>query len=228
MISLKHLAKVYRTDEVETTALRDMNLDVAPGEFVAVMGPSGCGKSTFLNIVGMLDAPSAGEYWFNGVNIAGYNEARLSDLRKSAIGFVFQSFNLIDELTVQENVELALLYHSDVPAGERRQRATDALARVKIGHRARHMPSQLSGGQQQRVAIARAVVARPKLILADEPTGNLDSANGEEVMQLLTELNGEGTTIVMVTHSHSHAEYAHRIVNLLDGAVVTESIRQVL
>jgi putative ABC transport system ATP-binding protein len=228
MISLKHLAKVYRTDEVETTALRDMNLDVAPGEFVAVMGPSGCGKSTFLNIVGMLDAPSAGEYWFNGVNIAGYNEARLSDLRKSAIGFVFQSFNLIDELTVQENVELALLYHGDVPAGERRQRATDALARVKIGHRARHMPSQLSGGQQQRVAIARAVVARPKLILADEPTGNLDSANGEEVMQLLTELNGEGTTIVMVTHSHSHAEYAHRIVNLLDGAVVTESIRQVL
>jgi len=228
MISLKHLAKVYRTDEVETTALRDMNLDVAPGEFVAVMGPSGCGKSTFLNIVGMLDAPSSGEYWFNGVNIAGYNEARLSDLRKSAIGFVFQSFNLIDELTVQENVELALLYHSDVPAGERRSRAADALARVKIGHRARHMPSQLSGGQQQRVAIARAVVARPKLILADEPTGNLDSANGEEVMQLLTELNGEGTTIVMVTHSHSHAEYAHRIVNLLDGAVVTESIRQVL
>jgi len=228
MISLKHLAKVYRTDEVETTALRDMNLDVAPGEFVAVMGPSGCGKSTFLNIVGMLDAPSSGEYWFNGVNIAGYNEARLSDLRKSAIGFVFQSFNLIDELTVQENVELALLYHGDVPASERRQRAADALARVKIGHRAKHMPSQLSGGQQQRVAIARAVVARPKLILADEPTGNLDSANGEEVMQLLTELNGEGTTIVMVTHSHSHAEYAHRIVNLLDGAVVTESIRQVL
>jgi len=228
MITLKHLAKVYRTDEVETTALRDINLDVAPGEFVAVMGPSGCGKSTFLNIVGMLDAPSSGEYWFNGVNIAGYNEARLSELRKSAIGFVFQSFNLIDELNVQENVELALLYHSDVPAAERRARAAAALERVKIGHRARHMPSQLSGGQQQRVAVARAVVARPKLILADEPTGNLDTANGEEVMQLLTELNGEGTTIVMVTHSHSHAEYAHRIVNLLDGAVVTESIRQVL
>jgi putative ABC transport system ATP-binding protein len=228
MISLKHLAKVYRTEEVETTALRDINLDVASGEFVAVMGPSGCGKSTFLNIVGMLDSPSAGEYWFGGTNIAGYSEASLSQLRKSAIGFVFQSFNLIDELNVQENVELALLYHSDVSAGERKQRASAALERMKIAHRARHMPSQLSGGQQQRVAIARAVVARPKLILADEPTGNLDTANGEEVMQLLTQLNDEGTTIVMVTHSHSHAEYAHRVVNLLDGAIVTESIRQVL
>jgi putative ABC transport system ATP-binding protein len=228
MISFKHLAKVYRTDEVETTALRDINLEVAVGEFVAVMGPSGCGKSTFLNIVGMLDSPSAGEYWFGGTNIAGYSEARLSELRKNAIGFVFQSFNLIDELNVQENVELALLYHGDVSAGERRKRAAAALERMKIAHRARHMPSQLSGGQQQRVAIARAVVARPKLILADEPTGNLDTANGEEVMQLLTQLNDEGTTIVMVTHSHSHAEYAHRIVNLLDGAIVTESIRQVL
>ena len=228
MISLKHMAKVYRTDEVETTALRDINLEVKPGEFVAVMGPSGCGKSTFLNIVGMLDGPSAGEYWFNGTNIAGYTEAKLSDLRKASIGFVFQSFNLIDELNVQENVELALLYHNEVPAGERKRRAAAALERVKIAHRAKHMPSQLSGGQQQRVAIARAVVARPKLILADEPTGNLDTANGEEVMQLLTEMNNEGTTIVMVTHSHSHAEYAHRIVNLLDGAIVTESIRQVL
>ncbi|HEU0096417.1 MAG TPA: ABC transporter ATP-binding protein [Rhizomicrobium sp.] len=228
MIILKNLAKIYRTTEVETTAIRDMNLEVRTGEFVAVMGPSGCGKSTFLNIVGMLDSPSAGEYWFDGVNIAGYPEARLSDLRKNAIGFVFQSFNLIDELTVLENVELALLYHSDVSASERRKRANAALERVKIAHRARHMPSQLSGGQQQRVAVARAVVARPKLILADEPTGNLDSTNGEEVMQLLTQLNDEGTTIVMVTHSHSHAEYAHRIVNLLDGAVVTESIRQVL
>jgi putative ABC transport system ATP-binding protein len=228
MISFKHLAKVYRTDEVETTALRDINLEVGTGEFVAVMGPSGCGKSTFLNIVGMLDAPSGGEYWFNGQNIAGYNEARLAELRKSAIGFVFQSFNLIDELNVQENVELALLYHSDVPSGMRKKRATEALERMKIGHRAKHMPAQLSGGQQQRVAVARAVVARPKLILADEPTGNLDTANGEEVMQLLTQLNDEGTTIVMVTHSHSHAQYAHRIVNLLDGAIVTESIRQVL
>jgi putative ABC transport system ATP-binding protein len=228
MISFKHLAKVYRTDEVETTALRDINLEVAAGEFMAVMGPSGCGKSTFLNIVGMLDSPSAGEYWFGGTNIAGYSESRLSELRKSSIGFVFQSFNLIDELNVQENVELALLYHGDVSSSERKQRAAAALDRMKIAHRARHMPSQLSGGQQQRVAIARAVVARPKLILADEPTGNLDTANGEEVMQLLTQLNDEGTTIVMVTHSHSHAEYAHRIVNLLDGAIVTESIRQVL
>ena len=228
MITLKQLSKVYRTTEVETTALREMNLEIRKGEFVAVMGPSGCGKSTFLNIVGMLDGPSAGEYWFDGRNIAGFAETQLAQLRKNAIGFVFQSFNLIDELNVQENVELALLYHSDVSAGERRKRASEALERVKIGHRARHMPAQLSGGQQQRVAVARAVVARPKLILADEPTGNLDTANGEEVMQLLTQLNDEGTTIVMVTHSHSHAEYAHRIVNLLDGAIVTESIRQVL
>ena len=228
MITLKHLAKVYRTTEVETTAIRDMNLEIRAGEFVAVMGPSGCGKSTFLNIVGMLDSPSSGEYWFGNQNIAGRSEAELSELRKNALGFVFQSFNLIDELNVAENVELALLYHRDVSAGERKARAAEALERMKIGHRARHMPSQLSGGQQQRVAIARAVVARPKLILADEPTGNLDTANGEEVMQLLTQLNAEGTTIVMVTHSHSHAEYAHRIVNLLDGSVVTESIRQVL
>jgi putative ABC transport system ATP-binding protein len=228
MISLKNLSKVYRTDEVETTANRDMNLEVRKGEFVAVMGPSGCGKSTFLNIVGMLDSPSSGEYWFDGENIAGYPETRLSELRKNSIGFIFQSFNLIDELTVQENVELALLYHGDLSAVERRKRAQAALERVKIAHRARHMPSQLSGGQQQRVAVARAVVARPKLILADEPTGNLDTANGEEVMQLLTQMNDEGTTIVMVTHSHSHAQYAHRVVNLLDGAIVTESIRKVL
>jgi putative ABC transport system ATP-binding protein len=228
MIRFKNLNKVYRATEVETTALRDINLEVAPGEFVAVMGPSGCGKSTFLNIVGMLDSPSSGEYWFGNENIAGYSEAKLSNLRKNSIGFVFQSFNLIDELNVSENVELALLYHQDVSAGERKKRVRAALERMKIAHRARHMPQQLSGGQQQRVAIARAVVSRPKLILADEPTGNLDTANGEEVMQLLTELNGEGTTVVMVTHSHSHAEYAHRVVNLLDGAVVTESIRQVL
>jgi putative ABC transport system ATP-binding protein len=228
MITLKHLNKIYRTTEVETAALRDITLEVATGEFVAVMGPSGCGKSTFLNIVGMLDNPSGGEYWFGNQNIAGYSETQLAELRKNTIGFVFQSFNLIDELNVSENVEIALLYHREVSAGERKSRVHEALERVKIGHRARHMPQQLSGGQQQRAAIARAVVSRPKLILADEPTGNLDSANGEEVMQLLTELNGEGTTIVMVTHSHSHAEYAHRIVNLLDGAIVTESIRQVL
>ena len=228
MISFKHLTKVYRTDEVETTALRDINLEVSNGEFVAMMGPSGCGKSTFLNIVGMLDTPTSGEYWFDGQNIAGESEGRLTDLRKNAIGFVFQSFNLIDELNVQENVEIALLYHGEVSASDRRQRARQALELVKIGHRARHMPAQLSGGQQQRVAIARAVVARPKLILADEPTGNLDTVNGEEVMQLLTELNDAGSTIVMVTHSLSHAENAHRIVNLLDGALVTENIRQVL
>jgi putative ABC transport system ATP-binding protein len=228
MIKLKDLAKIYRTDEVETTAIRNMNLQVHQGEFLAIMGPSGCGKSTLLNVVGMLDAPSSGEYWFGDTDIAGYSEAQLSVLRKQAIGFVFQSFNLIDELNVAENVELSLLYHDGVSAQERRVRAQQALDRMKISHRSRHMPSQLSGGQQQRVAIARAVVKRPKLILADEPTGNLDTANGEEVMQLLTELNDEGTTIVMVTHSHSHAEYAHRVVNLLDGAIVTESIRQIL
>src|ERR1700691_724688 len=225
MITLKHLAKVYRTTELETTAIRDMDLEVQKGEFVAVMGPSGCGKSTFLNIVGMLDSPTSGEYWFDGNNIAGHSEGELSDLRKNAIGFVFQSFNLIDELNVAENVELALLYHRRVSSAERKKRAAQALERMKIAHRARHMPSQLSGGQQQRVAIARAVVARPKLILADEPTGNLDTANGEEVMQLLTQLNKEGTTILMVTHSHFHAEYAHRVVNLLDGAIVSENVK---
>ena len=228
MITLKQLSKVYRTTEVETAALRDINLQVAVGEFVAVMGPSGCGKSTFLNIVGMLDSPTGGEYWFGNQDIAGHSETQLSELRKNAIGFIFQSFNLIDELNVAENVEIALLYHKEISAGERKSRVREALERMKIGHRARHMPQQLSGGQQQRVAIARAVVSKPKLILADEPTGNLDSANGEDVMQLLAELNGEGTTVVMVTHSHSHAEYAHRIVNLLDGGIVTESIRQVL
>jgi putative ABC transport system ATP-binding protein len=228
MITLKHLSRIYRTTEVETAALRYINLEVAVGEFIAVMGPSGCGKSTFLNIVGMLDSPTGGEYWFGAENITGRTETELSAIRKTSIGFVFQSFNLIDELNVSENVELALLYHGDISRGERKDRVHKALERMKIAHRARHMPQQLSGGQQQRVAIARAVVSQPKLILADEPTGNLDSANGEEVMQLLTELNGEGTTVVMVTHSHSHAEYAHRIVNLLDGAIVTESIRQVL
>lgn len=228
MLALKNLNKSYQTSEVETTALRDINLDIAVGEFVAVMGPSGCGKSTLLNIVGMLDNPSNGEYWFGEENVARYSEARLSELRKRSIAFIFQSFNLIDELTVAENVELALLYHRDVSSADRKTRVYDALDRMKISHRARHVPTQLSGGQQQRVAIARAVVAQPALILADEPTGNLDSATGEDVMQLLTQVNGGGTTIVMVTHSHSHAEYAHRIVNLLDGAIVTESIRQIL
>jgi putative ABC transport system ATP-binding protein len=228
MISIRHLSKVYRTESVETTALRDINLDIAAGEFVAMMGPSGCGKSTFLNIVGMLDRPTSGEYWFDGTDIARYSENRLTGLRKNSIGFIFQSFNLINELNVLENVELALLYHSDISPRDRRRRAAEALDRMKMSHRARHMPAQLSGGQQQRVAIARAVVARPKLILADEPTGNLDTANGEEVMQLLTQLNEAGTSILMVTHSHSHAEYAHRIVNLLDGAIVAESTQHVL
>jgi putative ABC transport system ATP-binding protein len=228
MISLKHINKVYRTSEIETTALRAIDIDVKTGEFVAIMGPSGCGKSTLLNVIGMLDPPSSGEYWFDGKNIAGWREAQVSTLRKAAIGFVFQSFNLISELTVFENVELALLYHADISASERKRRVKEVLKRMGIAHRAQHMPQQLSGGQQQRVAIARAVLAQPKLILADEPTGNLDSANGEEVMQLLTELNQDGTTIVMVTHSDAHAQYAHRIVALLDGAIVSENIKRSL
>jgi putative ABC transport system ATP-binding protein len=227
MLSLKKLAKVYSTTEIETTALRAIDLKIAAGEFVAVMGPSGCGKSTLLNIVGMIDRPSSGEYWFGDRNIAGWSEAQLSDLRKDTVGFVFQSFNLVDELNVFENVEIALMYHRNISARDRKSRVQAALERMKMGHRARHRPQQLSGGQQQRTAIARAVVSRPKFILADEPTGNLDSATGEEVMQLLTELNGEGTTVVMVTHSRQHAEYAHRIINLLDGAVVTENIRTI-
>ena len=227
MLKLRNLSKVYRTTEVETAALREVNLEIAAGEFVAVMGPSGCGKSTLLNIVGMLDSPSNGEYWFDNHNIAGFGESQLSDLRKNAIGFVFQSFNLIDELNIAENVEIALLYHEDISRSERKDRVQAALERMKIAHRARHMPQQLSGGQQQRAAIARAVVAGPKVILADEPTGNLDSATGEEVMQLLTDLNAEGTTVVMVTHSHHHADYAHRVVNLLDGAIVSQKARQI-
>ena len=226
MLSMKQLTKVYRTTEVETTALRSVDLNVAAGEFLAIMGPSGCGKSTLLNIVGMLDSPSGGEYWFLNQNIAGWTEGQLSELRKNSLGFIFQSFNLVDDLSVFENVELALLYHRDVPARERKARVQEALDNMKIAHRAKHRPQQLSGGQQQRVAIARATVSRPKLLLADEPTGNLDSAMGEEVMQLLTELNQQGTTIVMVTHSPSHADYAHRIVHLLDGSIVTDRVRQ--
>lgn len=227
MIKTDQLVKIFRTDEIETTALNKVGLEVKKGEFVAVMGPSGCGKSTLLNIIGLLDNPTSGELWFDGIEVSGFKERQRTELRKSNIGFVFQSFNLIDELTVYENVELPLLYLK-VSAKERKEKVDAVLERMKIGHRRKHFPQQLSGGQQQRVAIARAVVANPKLILADEPTGNLDSANGEEVMKLLTELNKEGTTIVMVTHSPSDAEYAHRIVQLFDGHIVTENISKIL
>lgn len=227
MIKTTELIKVFRTDEVETTALNKVNITVEKGEFVAIMGPSGCGKSTLLNILGLLDTPSGGQYYFNGEEVAKYKEKQRTNLRKGNIGFVFQSFNLIDELTVYENVELPLLYLK-VSAADRRKKLADVLDRMKITHRKKHFPQQLSGGQQQRVAIARAVVTRPQLILADEPTGNLDSANGEEVMNLLTELNNEGTTIIMVTHSPSDADKAHRIVQLFDGHIVTENIRQIL
>jgi putative ABC transport system ATP-binding protein len=227
MIRTHELSKVFRTEEVETTALNNVNLEIADGEFVAIMGPSGCGKSTLLNIIGLLDNPSKGELWINGIEVAKFSEKNRTGLRKGNIGFVFQSFNLIDELTVYENVELPLLYLK-VSSSERRKKVEEVLERMKITHRKKHFPQQLSGGQQQRVAIARAVVTKPKLILADEPTGNLDSANGEEVMNLLSELNNDGTTIVMVTHSPTDAERAHRIVHLFDGQVVTENIRQIL
>ncbi len=224
MLKLQNLCKVYQTEEVETAALDRINIHIEKGEFVAIMGPSGCGKSTLLNIIGMLDSPTSGEYLFLGDEIAHANEKQLANIRKKNIGFIFQSFNLIEELTVFENVELALLYN-DVPAKERKERVTQVLDKVGIAHRAKHMPSQLSGGQQQRVAVARALVARPAMILADEPTGNLDSAHGEEVMQMLKTLNEEGSTIIMVTHSPSHADYARRTINLFDGQVVTETYR---
>jgi putative ABC transport system ATP-binding protein len=226
LIRLEQLSKVFRTDSVETTALNHIDIEVKKGEFVAVMGPSGCGKSTLLNVIGMLDNPTSGGYWFQGENVAAYGENRLADVRKRNIGFIFQSFNLIDELSVRQNIELALLYHK-VSAAERKERADEVMERMEIAHRADHLPAQLSGGQQQRVAVARAVIARPNLILADEPTGNLDTQNGSEVMNLLTQLNQAGTTIVMVTHSLAHAEYAQRHISLLDGKVVTE-VRQQL
>ena len=226
MLKLHNLSKYYRTDEVETAALNSVNIEIDTGEFVAIMGPSGCGKSTLLNIIGMLDSPTSGDYIFRDESIAGYSETQLSDIRKRNIGFIFQSFNLIDELSVQENIELALLYH-DIPASERRDRVRAVMDKVGIAHRARHMPSQLSGGQQQRVAVARAVVGEQAMILADEPTGNLDSAHGQEVMEMLQKLNEEGTTIVMVTHSPVHSDYARRIINLLDGHVLTENLRAV-
>ena len=222
MIKITDLEKIYRTEEVETVALNKMELEVKEGEFVAIMGPSGCGKSTLLNILGMLDKPDGGSFMFNGTEVAKFNENQCSDLRKSNIGFVFQSFNLIDELTVYENVELPLVYNN-VKSSERKAIVEAALDKVQMMHRRNHFPSQLSGGQQQRVAVARAVVNNPKLILADEPTGNLDSRNGEEVMDMLTDLNEAGSTIIMVTHSEHDARYAQRIVRMLDGKTVLAS-----
>ena len=224
MLNLNNLSKIYRTEDVETVALNAVNIDIDQGEFVAVMGPSGCGKSTLLNVIGMLDRPSDGDYLFMGENVAGYTERKLSAIRKHNIGFIFQNFNLIDELSVQENIELALLYH-DISTKERRQRSEQVMDKVGIAHRAKHRPSQLSGGQQQRVAVARAVVGGQAMILADEPTGNLDSVHGQEVMEMLQGLNEEGTTIIMVTHSSAHADYARRTINLFDGHVVTQSRR---
>jgi putative ABC transport system ATP-binding protein len=227
MIKIVDLEKIYRTEEVETVALNKMNLEVNEQEFVAIMGPSGCGKSTLLNILGMLDEPTAGSFLFDGTEVSKFNENRRSELRKANIGFVFQSFNLIDELTVFENVELPLVYNN-VKASDRKKLVEEALERVQIMHRRNHFPAQLSGGQQQRAAVARAVVKNPRLILADEPTGNLDSKNGIEVMTLLTSLNESGTTIVMVTHSEHDSRYANRTVHMLDGRVVTENFMREL
>jgi putative ABC transport system ATP-binding protein len=225
MIKTIDLTKIFRTDEVETTALNKVNLKVKKGEFVAIMGPSGCGKSTLLNIVGLIDNLTEGQYSFDGQDVSKLKEGQRTNMRKGNIGFVFQSFNLIDELTVFENVELPLVYMR-IRESERKKKVESILERMKIGHRRKHFPQQLSGGQQQRVAIARAVVASPKLILADEPTGNLDSKNGLEVMNLLSELNKEGTTIIMVTHSERDSGYAHRVVNLFDGRIITEEMKR--
>lgn len=222
MIIIKDLSKVYRTEEIETTALNKLNLEVKEGEFVSIMGESGCGKSTLLNVIGLLDTASSGSYVFNGTEVSKYNEQKSANYRKQNMGFVFQNFNLIDELSVFENVELPLLYLKESKS-ERQIKVTQILERVGIGHRAKHFPQQLSGGQQQRVAIARALVANPKLILADEPTGNLDSKNGKEVMELLTQLNDLGTTIIMVTHSQHDANYSSRTIRLLDGKVISEN-----
>jgi putative ABC transport system ATP-binding protein len=224
MIRTNNLTKVYTTEEVETTALKDVNIEITPGEFVSIMGPSGCGKSTLLNLLGMLDKPTAGEYYFLDSDVSRLSERQRAGVRKGNIGFVFQSFNLIDELTVYENVELPLLYLGTA-VSERKKRVTSVLEQMEIMARKNHFPQQLSGGQQQRVAVARAVIAEPKVILADEPTGNLDSSHGDEVMSLLSSLNEAGTTIVMVTHSPAYAEYGHRLINLFDGQVVTENIR---
>jgi len=222
MLKLTRIGKVYRTSEVETHALAEIDLEIPAGEFLAIMGPSGCGKSTLLNILGLLDSPSSGRYEFFGEDVTAFGEKQLTAVRRAAIGFVFQSFNLIEDLSVEENVEVALLYR-DVPARERRKRVAEALERVGIAHRARHLPQQLSGGQQQRVAVARALVSNPKVILADEPTGNLDTANGHAVLELLTAISKLGTTVVMVTHSLTHAAVANRTVRLLDGRVASET-----
>jgi putative ABC transport system ATP-binding protein len=225
MIRTKDLKKIFRTEEVETTALNNINFEIEAGEFVSIMGPSGCGKSTLLNLLGLLDNPSGGEFYFHDEEVSKYSERQRANLRKSNIGFVFQSFNLIDELTVFENVELPLLYLG-VTSAERKRRVNEVLEQMQIMHRHKHFPQQLSGGQQQRVAVCRAVVSRPKLILADEPTGNLDSANGDEVMNMLTDFNKNGTTLIMVTHSPTYAEYGNRTVHLFDGQVITENIKE--
>jgi len=224
MLKLVGVSKVHQAGEVQTTALDRIDLEIEAGEYVAITGPSGCGKSTMLGILGLLDVPTRGEYWFEGRNVAGWSEAELNKLRRGRIGFIFQSFNLIEELTVFENVELALEYNG-TPARERRARVTAMLNKLGVGHRAGHRPSQLSGGQQQRVAIARALVAGPAVLLADEPTGNLDSAHGDEVMRLLRDINAEGTTVVMVTHSPDHAAQASRTLNLLDGRVMVDALQ---
>ncbi|MBN1599007.1 MAG: ABC transporter ATP-binding protein [Bacteroidales bacterium] len=227
MLRTEELTKTFRSEEVETIALSKVNLAVEEGEFVSVMGPSGCGKTTLLNILGLLDSPTQGKYWLNGIEVSRLSELKRTRIRRGNIGFVFQSFNLIEELSVYHNVELPLLYMG-VSSGERKRRVNEVLDQVKISHRKKNFPRQLSGGQQQRVAIARAVVSRPKLILADEPTGNLDSVNGEEIMSLLTQLNNDGTTIVMVTHSSADADKAHRIIQLFDGHIITERIKKAM
>ena len=224
MLKLVGISKIHQAGEIQTTALDRIDLEIEAGEYVAITGPSGCGKSTMLGILGLLDVPNHGEYWFEGQNVAGWSESKLNQLRRGRIGFIFQSFNLIEELTVFENVELALEYNG-TPARERRERVTAMLYKLGVGHRASHRPSQLSGGQQQRVAIARALVAGPAVLLADEPTGNLDTAHGDEVMRLLREINAEGTTVVMVTHSPDHAAQASRTLNLLDGRIMVDVLQ---
>jgi putative ABC transport system ATP-binding protein len=224
MLKLSGISKIHQAGEVQTTALDRIDVEISAGEYVAITGPSGCGKSTLLSILGLLDVPSHGDYWFDGQNVAGWSESKLNELRRGRVGFIFQSFNLIEELSVYENVELALEYTS-TPAAERRQRVQAMLEKLGVAHRAGHRPSQLSGGQQQRVAIARALVAGPALLLADEPTGNLDTAHGDEVMRLLRKINEEGTTVVMVTHSPAHAAQASRTLHLLDGRVVVDALQ---